>query len=1823
MFGIAVGARTRAAIFLCAVFGLVFQPNILQNSSVLAAETPVTLDASVSTTSQYTLSNGNLTFTYVSTGTTDRGGIPATDAISQGKWYWEQTIEAIYTNRTSGTAWVGLIAPTTSKWKPTSSGDRMDKQNNVYMYKQTGVVKLGTGGSRVTVETLASWKEGDVIGIAYDADIGAFWVSVNGIWQNGAVISDIENGYTSGAIAQNISGSRVAFAGAVTGYDEDSQTVTFNFGATDFTHSIPAGFEPYARPGTSNPDPNEYPGEGSADGPAVITYQYDVHNRLKVANYLNTGTQYVHKYDASGNRTSRAVKGIDIPEVKILSGRGLEGDGEVIHDLWLTEIPLVDISVDWEITPGSATYPGDYTAETGSLTIPAGERAPYISVPLGSDGDKEGDETYQITLTAAEGATIVVGDMDSAEGTIMDDDLVYFQASDVEATSEGAMVPVVISKQGTHTENVSLTVALASGNSPTGNNAEAGLDYDAVLYTDQAGTQPLSGSLVFTTTDSTHTVYVKTLDDDEYEGEEILHLSLAWAVEGYDNSSLAVITIPDNETPVPPTFSVESVAAMEGENLEFVIRKSVTSVDSFSVDYATALGTELTDAQEEDFEAVSGTADFAGSLEGEVWTKKITVKTVDDSEFEQAENVYFRLDNATFGATIETPEAIGRIENNDGTPLVNVFNASITEGDEGQKILPVTIFLAGGAQEDVTLTYYSEDSIGSEFSATAGEDYVPVGDKTVVIPAGDYEYTFNVTILSDTIFEGDETFMIKVKNPVGADLVGERTIPQNPEKQTPGLMTIREDDPGALSFSVADAAATEGDEVTFVISKSYSVEGDYTVDYATALATGDAAASSGDFTAVSGTLTFRGSDAGEEDMAIELKVPTDDDADFEQAEIFHLNLTNPSEDAAVQDGQATGKIENNDGFPYVNVFNGTVLEGDGENKTLTVTIFLVGGAQEDVSLTYYTVDGSAEADKDYVPISDTTITIPAGSYEYSFDVAILPDMDAEGDESFTVDVKSLQGARYGSIGDIPQNLDKATPATITIKDNDDLTEPVFSVNNVSSVEGTPLYFVVTRQGPSTGAYSVEYATSAGTAEGDDYSHVSDVLNFADGMTSKTIVVHTDDDDIYEPTDGGTDTVMLTLSNASVGASIGDDTGIGTITHSTDAAPQITINKTNGIEGSKNLLFAIKLTNASELSHSVDYQTVDGTAKAADGDYIARQGTVTFNPGVTFMQRTVIVEDDNEYEGDETVSFKISNATGGAEILEDEQSALIEDDETPTTAGFSVNDTNVAEGGVLTFTVTRSGLTTGSYSVDYATTNNTAENDDYTSTSGQLTFATGETEKTVAVQTTDDDVYEPSDGGQDKVNLTLSNATGSAIISDGTGVGTITSSEDLAPSITMTSASGTEGGSHLLYAIKLSVASELSHSVDYQTLDGSAKVADGDYTARQGTVTFDPGVTFINRSVFVTDDTEPETDETVSLYISNATGGASILESTETAIIKDNDTAIAPSFSVSDESVAEGGLLTFTVTRSGSAAGSYSIDYATSNDTAESDDYTSTSGTLTFADGETSKTVSVQTAGDTVYEPANSGEDKLNLTISNASGGATISDDVGIGTITNSTDSAPTFSLSATNATEGGSLKFTVNMSNASEQSHSVDYATSNGTASGNDYFYKSGTLTFAAGTTSKTVSVGTAQDAYYEANETVTLSLSGSTGGASIGTSSKNATILNDDAAPTFKVNNVSVSEGGSATFTITRTGYTRQPHYLSYATQDGSAKAGSDYTSKSGQAAFAPNTSQTATKTITVSTIENTQAESTEAFYLKLSNATHGATISDNSGTATISDDD
>ena len=187
------------------------------------------------------------------------------------------------------------------------------------------------------------------------------------------------------------------------------------------------------------------------------------------------------------------------------------------------------------------------------------------------------------------------------------------------------------------------------------------------------------------------------------------------------------------------------------------------------------------------------------------------------------------------------------------------------------------------------------------------------------------------------------------------------------------------------------------------------------------------------------------------------------------------------------------------------------------------------------------------------------------------------------------------------------------------------------------------------------------------------------------------------------------------------------------------------------------------------------------------------------------------------------------------------------------------------------------------------------------------------------------------------------------------------------------------------------------TVDYRALANTA-IAEDDYVATNGTLTFEPGETEKTVTVPVLSNTDTEETETFFLALSNVTSNIRDFDPRGTATITSVSDVVE--ISINDVSTIEGNEdtnLRFTVSLSEAAEQAVTVDFAVNDDVAVAgDDYTDRSGTLTFEPGETEKNITINIVGDEIAEE----DETFNLNLSNPSSNARLADGRGIGTIVN-------------------------------------------------------------------------------------------------------------------------------------------------------------------------------------------------------------------------------
>ncbi|GAB2503979.1 putative Ig domain-containing protein [Arenimonas alkanexedens] len=430
------------------------------------------------------------------------------------------------------------------------------------------------------------------------------------------------------------------------------------------------------------------------------------------------------------------------------------------------------------------------------------------------------------------------------------------------------------------------------------------------------------------------------------------------------------------------------------------------------------------------------------------------------------------------------------------------------------------------------------------------------------------------------------------------------------------------------------------------------------------------------------------------------------------------------------------------------------------------------------------------------------------------------------------------------------------------------------------------------------------------------------------------------------------------------------------------------------DGATNLVYT--LTRSLNLgSPTVVNLTTTGTATAGS-DYTGNVATVSIPAGATTATVTIDPTADATVEANETVILTV--ATGAGYIVGAPASAtgtILNDD--ISSATIAVAPASVSEDGAanLVYTVTLDQAALAATSVNFTVAGTATSGVDYAAVTSPLVIAAGNLSGTITVNPTADATIE----ADETVILTLAAGAGYTVGAPASATGTILN-DDL-PNLTIndvTANEGNAGTTNFTFTVSLSApAGPGGVSFDIGTANGTA-TAGVDYVANSLTgQTIAAGASTYTFTVLVNGDALNEPNESFFVNVTNVTG-AVVTDGQGLGTIT-NDDAL-PSLAIDDVTVAEGNVgstsAVFTVTLGAASGQTVSVNYATADGTAtQPADYTSTSGTLTFTPGQTTRTVTVQVIGDTVPEA----NETYFVNLSGATN-ATIADNQGLGTITN-------------------------------------------------------------------------------------------------------------------------------------------------------------------------------------------------------------------------------
>ena len=508
--------------------------------------------------------------------------------------------------------------------------------------------------------------------------------------------------------------------------------------------------------------------------------------------------------------------------------------------------------------------------------------------------------------------------------------------------------------------------------------------------------------------------------------------------------------------------------------------------------------------------------------------------------------------------------------------------------------------------------------------------------------------TITIATTDDNLSETAESFTVTL-GAISSPLASQVSLKSGASSDS---ATIAESD--AITVSITGPDRVDEGDATANYTVSLSPSGviptaDLTVEYATADGT---AASSTDYTAKSGTLTFTQAAAGAQTFTVSTIEDTIDETD----ETFTVSITGPAGGGGptpvLGTDSVTTTITDDDGTPNsitLSVSPDTVAEGDGATP-VTVTATLEGGTtrSEATVVTIGTLSGSATKDTDYtVTTALASITIPAGAATSTGTLSITPVNDdvVESDETIVIPgTTTVEGLNVSSASVTLTDGEPGSEDTATLS----IAGPAASVD-----EGTNAEFVVTLSHQVDAAVTVAWsATSTDAADlglrprlrvvdvpgeqrggGDHYNH-----------DSRT------DDNLSETAESFTVTLGAISSPLASQVSLKSGASSDSATIAESDAITVSITGPDRVdEGDATANYTVSLSPTGVIPTddlTVDYATANGTATAGT-DYTAKSDTLTFTQAAAGAQTfTVSTIEDAVDEPGETFTVSISSPTGG-------------------------------------------------------------------------------------------------------------------------------------------------------------------------------------------------------------------------------------------------------------------------------------------------------------------------------------------------------------------------------------------------------------------------------------------------------------------------------------------------------------------------------------------------------------------------------------------------
>ncbi len=1222
-------------------------------------------------------------------------------------------------------------------------------------------------------------------------------------------------------------------------------------------------------------------------------------------------------------------------------------------------------SVSFAVTGGTASRGPDYVLENGTVSFAAGETRKSISMGVQPDTLDEPDETIELALTGPVGA--VLGPTSIHTYTIRARTLPRVNlgtpTSSMSEVVTARTIPITLSAASAQAVVVNYTV----GGTSTG----GGVDHSLA-----------AGTVTFAAGETARSIALPVINDTLDEPDETVIVTLTGAnMNALLGTTLEhIATIEDDDGPPTVAFAVATLSSPEATAAPVInVTLSTASGKTVTVDYARTAGT----ASALDF----GLAGAALVFNPGQTTLAIPLMVADDALDEDDETVVLTLGatptNATLGAL--TTHTL-TITDDDALPLVR-FSAATSSTGEGNGVATVVVQLSAPSGRTVTVNYASTGGTAQG----GGVDYT-LAPGTLTFDPLETTHNITVTLIADASNEGNETVVIGLTTPTGA----------NATLGTPSSHTLTLLDNLVLptvQFAVDVSSISEG--VTGGIANLTVTLSQTTLQTVTATFTirGVTATAGTDFTAGTGTVTFT---PGQLTRTIPVTI-ANDNVD-EPDETLEVELSAPVNAVLGGITAHTLTIIDNDDTPLVTWVTSPAPGGNEDTVTGVVVAQLSRPSSSPLMVTYDATGGTATGtagpgDVDYT-VQNGVATFAPLATTANVSIGVVPDTFYENNETVQL---TLSAPSPG--------LALGTPATVTYTIRNDDAMPVvdFQATASGGGEGIAAPIIVVRLSAESGLpVTVNIAAMSGAAgqatPGLDYT-LGTSVSIPAGSTTANAPLGIIGNDMLDEDD---EVVPLRLSgpvNATLGTNVQHNYTIQDI----DAQPLVRFHDmaASGDESVLTISVAVDLTAASGKTITARVSNNNTGTATSGSDYNAPTTTLTFPPGTTSQNYTFTVINDGLLEADETVVLQLAALSNvGLDNAQAQHTYTINanDASATPTIGFSAGNMvgNESSAGNLQIVLvdnngmpTTSGLPT---TVNYAVVGGDATPPpgtpvtnpaDHALVNGMATIPAGMSSVNVPVGVVDDALDEDTE----IIVVSLSAPTNANLGQASTNYNIVDNDDPPVVSFVATTSSVDED-TPANVVVQLSAPSGRSVTVNLSALAS----AGGDYTVG-GSITFPRYTTTANAPLTVTPDVIDEDDQVVTMTLSvpvsaDPPATVSLTNGSHARTILDDDDPPAFSFVAIPANGAESvTTVNITITKTGNATErTFVVTYADFTATAGTAtpvvDYLAIpTGTLSFLPNEFNQSFSFTVVDDMLNEPV--GGDTVVIGITGVSNGGTI------------------------------------------------------------------------------------------------------------------------------------------------------------------------------------------------------------------------------------------